>query len=367
MTTHVAVLGLGRMGRAISSRLADRGFHVTGWTRSSGAEPELGDAEVVLLALFDGPACAEVLERCPLGPSTLVVNTSTVDPEEAAELARYVEKQGARYLHAPVLGSVPAVIGGTLLVLAGGGPEERADAWPVLSALGEVWQVGGVTDAAGLKLVAAGALGQSLVAVGNSRAHGRDLGLDPSRVLDLLERTPLGTTAQRIRVDRSGPADFALGALAKDLDLLARHSPASVSVEVADPDDDVAVLAAPTPPIDPAVLEPLQAYTAGHATGDPAHFRRAFLTTAHVEGVRDGEFVSWSLDDYCALFSGRPADDEASRRRRIDSIEVRGGVATATMTLRHGPDAFTDKFVLVRVDGRWFIANKVYERAPRSQ
>lgn len=110
------------------------------------------------------------------------------------------------------------------------------------------------------------------------------------------------------------------------------------------------------------VLMPLQAYARGHATGDPAYFRQAFLPTAHVEGLREGAFSSWTMDDYCALFDGSPAPDEATRRRSIDEVHVCGTVATATMTLHHGASTFTDMFVLVHVDGRWRIANKVYHR-----
>ncbi|KOV13540.1 dehydrogenase [Streptomyces sp. XY413] len=111
-----------------------------------------------------------------------------------------------------------------------------------------------------------------------------------------------------------------------------------------------------------AALEPLRAYMRGHATGDPVHFRGAFLPTAHIEGIRDGGFVSWPLDEYCALFPGRPAPDEPSRSRRIDAIDVRGTVATATMTLSHGTETFTDVFLLVRTGDGWRIANKAYHR-----
>jgi hypothetical protein len=110
------------------------------------------------------------------------------------------------------------------------------------------------------------------------------------------------------------------------------------------------------------VLVPLRAYVAGHATGDPARFTEAFLPSAHIEGVRDGAFVSWDLETYRGLFSGHPADDEADRRRRLETFTATETVATATMTLWHGPDTFTDAFVLLQVDGRWWIANKVYER-----
>jgi hypothetical protein len=110
------------------------------------------------------------------------------------------------------------------------------------------------------------------------------------------------------------------------------------------------------------VTAPLRAYIRGHATGDPAHFRAAFLPTGHIEGIRDGAFVSWTVEEYCSLFSGQPAADERTRSRRIDAVDMHGTVATASMTLVHGTDTFTDVFLLVLVDGRWRIANKAYHR-----
>jgi hypothetical protein len=90
------------------------------------------------------------------------------------------------------------------------------------------------------------------------------------------------------------------------------------------------------------------------------------LSSAHVPSasslIRNGTFVSWRLDDYFALFHGQPAPDEPTRSRHIDAVDVRGTVATASMILRHGPDTFTDVFLLVLVDGRRRIANKAYHR-----
>jgi hypothetical protein len=104
----------------------------------------------------------------------------------------------------------------------------------------------------------------------------------------------------------------------------------------------------------------LESYLQGHATGDPAHMRNAFLPTAHIEGIREGRFTSWTLDEYCALFTGTPAVDEATRRRQIDHIDVSGTAAYARATLVHGSVTFTDYFVLLKVEGSWKIANKVY-------
>jgi hypothetical protein len=119
-------------------------------------------------------------------------------------------------------------------------------------------------------------------------------------------------------------------------------------------------------PDDDAVRAPLNHYLQGHATGDPSHMRKAFLPTAHIEGVRDGKFVSWTLDEYCARFSGRPDADESTRRRTIDVVDVSGNAAMARATLVHGATTFTDYFVLLKVGDEWKIANKVYTAVRRS-
>ena len=87
------------------------------------------------------------------------------------------------------------------------------------------------------------------------------------------------------------------------------RSAAELAGSPAGPEADI-TLAATTPAIGDDVLRPLRTYIRGHATGDPAHFRKAFLPTAHIEGIRNGRIVSWSLDDYRALFDGQPAPDK---------------------------------------------------------
>jgi hypothetical protein len=101
-------------------------------------------------------------------------------------------------------------------------------------------------------------------------------------------------------------------------------------------------------------------YFQGHATGDASYMRKAFLPTAHIEGIREGKFTSWTLDEYCALFKGKPASDESTRQRTIDQIDVSGNSAMAKATLVHGETVFTDYFVLLKVGDEWKIANKVY-------
>lgn len=105
-------------------------------------------------------------------------------------------------------------------------------------------------------------------------------------------------------------------------------------------------------------------YFKGHATGSGEEMRKAFLPTAHIEGNRQGKFTSWTVDDYVRNFSGKPAADEASRKRTIDRVDVAGTAAMARATLVHGQTTFVDYFVLLKVDGAWKIANKVYTSSP---
>lgn len=112
-----------------------------------------------------------------------------------------------------------------------------------------------------------------------------------------------------------------------------------------------------------AVYATIEQYFDGHATQDGARLREAFLPTACIEGHRQGALTRWTLDDYCAQFTGTPAADEATRERRIDWIEVIGDAASVRATLIHGDAKFTDYFLLLKVDERWRIASKVYHRA----
>ncbi|MFF9018092.1 nuclear transport factor 2 family protein [Streptomyces sp. NPDC014870] len=377
----IAVLGLGRMGAALATRLAAQGWDVVGWTRSGRApgpvevtaDPgaAVAKADVVILSLFDGPACREVLDDVgdALRAGTVVLNTSTIAPAEAAEFARRI---GRSYVHAPVLGSVPAATAGALRILVAADQDTFDGVRPVLEALGAPHRVDDAPTAAALKLIANNSLAGAVLALRDALRQGDALGLPRDQVLDVLELGQLGGLVARKRPFLTGPptagtAEFTLGALAKDMDLLAAASDtplrdaAGLAASLGVPDADIAV-AATGPGVDDAVLEPLRVYIRGHATGDPAHFRDAFLPTAHIEGLRDGAFVSWDLDEYCALFPGHPAPDEPTRSRRIDVTAVHGTVATATMTLHHGADTFTDLFLLAHVDDGWRIANKAYHR-----
>ena len=124
------------------------------------------------------------------------------------------------------------------------------------------------------------------------------------------------------------------------------------------------ILAA-TPDETAEARKPLEAYLKGHASGDGAYMRQAFLPSAHIEGIRDGKFLSWTAEEYIAGFKGKPPADEAQRKRSIDAVDVSGNAAMARVTLDYPNGTFTDYFVLLKLDGEWKIANKVWARNPK--
>lgn len=113
-----------------------------------------------------------------------------------------------------------------------------------------------------------------------------------------------------------------------------------------------------------AVRAAIDQYFKGHSTARSDEMAAAFLPSAHIEGIRDGVFTSWTASEYSGRFGGRPAADEASRKRTIDDVDVSGTAAMAKATLVHGATTFTDYFVLLKVNGQWKIANKVYSSRP---
>ncbi len=66
----------------------------------------------------------------------------------------------------------------------------------------------------------------------------------------------------------------------------------------------------------------LEHYLAGHATGDGAHHKMVFHPDSRLYFNRDGKFSTRTSAEYIAGSPGKPAADEALRKRRIVSVDV---------------------------------------------
>ena len=110
---------------------------------------------------------------------------------------------------------------------------------------------------------------------------------------------------------------------------------------------------------------PLKAYLDGHATGEEAHFRRAFASDAVLIGIKNGTYGQRPAEDYIRQSAtGAPPANEAQRRRRIISLTVTGDVATGIIELDYPHMKALDHMSLLKRDGEWRIVAKVYDARP---
>lgn len=109
-----------------------------------------------------------------------------------------------------------------------------------------------------------------------------------------------------------------------------------------------------------AVKLPLNKYLAAHATGNRELIHQAFYKDARIMAFRDGNFTNWSVEEFAERFNGKPADDEAKRKRAIKTIEISGTAAIAKIVLDYPTIRFTDLMTLLKIDGEWKIVNKSF-------
>ena len=216
MTTPmaVAVVGTGRMGRAMVATLRRAGFPVHVWNRTDATAREVGEltgavvaetpadavagADVAISSLADDGAVIDTYTGpagvvAGLHEGHVVLEMSTIAPRTVRQMAALVEERGATLLDAPVSGSVPAVEKGELTIMVGGDGSAMGRARPALDALAtKVFHVGALGAGATVKLAV------------NSLVHAIDVGLSEALVL-----------AEKAGVDRSAAYDvFAAGAAA---------------------------------------------------------------------------------------------------------------------------------------------------------
>lgn len=157
----VAVLGIGRMGLPMATRLCQAGLKVHAWNRNPAKAEPLGalgatlhrqpadavqEADVVISMLENGPVVEQVLfglgTSQAMKPGALIVDMASIKPVEARDHAARLEALGLRHIDAPVSGGTVAAEAGTLAIMAGGQAADLAQALPVLQHLGTTVHVG---------------------------------------------------------------------------------------------------------------------------------------------------------------------------------------------------------------------------------
>lgn len=147
---RIAVLGLGRMGQAVATRLLDRNYDVVVWNRTPGKAGDLttrgaqeaaslseavSDVDVVMTFLTADAAVRQVyLEDNGVvdhaGTETILIDMSTVSPDTSRTVER--ASSPGQFIDAPILGGPEVTAEGKAKLLVGG--DERT-----VKALDKLW------------------------------------------------------------------------------------------------------------------------------------------------------------------------------------------------------------------------------------
>lgn len=172
--TTVAFLGLGHMGSPMANNLLQKGHALRVFDVNQQAVNELVQkgatatqtpaeaakgAEFIITMLPNGDIVRQVLLGKDgvsegLSPNALVIDMSTIHPLQTDALIHEMKEKGISMMDAPVGRTSVNAIDGTLLILAGGTPEQVERARPVLMCMGnELVEAGGPGMGIRVKLI----------------------------------------------------------------------------------------------------------------------------------------------------------------------------------------------------------------------
>lgn len=216
----VGIIGLGRMGTALATRLQGCGHDIVVWNRTPDKAKGLVEvgavlagspaavveqSEAIIICLLDADALEAVFsgDQGILSADVngkLFIEMSTVQPKTQRALAERVSAKGGAYVECPVSGSTGPAREGRLIGLAGGAPGDVARARPILEQLcRRIEHAGPVGSGASLKLAVNLPLVVYYQALGEAYSLCRHLGLDPERIVDLFSDTSGGANILKAR------------------------------------------------------------------------------------------------------------------------------------------------------------------------
>lgn len=249
MELRIGIVGLGLVGSALSARLMEAGYRVSGFDIASGQLTRLKEAgglacssaqavaaseHLVLLSLPTLAISKSVVEDIlpTLQPGAIVVDTTTGSPEESAEISALLAARGVRYVEALIGGSSSQVRAGEAMLMCGGQEEAYRRCEQLFrTCFRDVFYLGACGTATRMKLVLNLVLGLNRAVLAEALSFAASCGLDPAAALGILKSSPaysrvMDTKGARMVENRFEP-EARLTQHLKDvrviLDLGARH------------------------------------------------------------------------------------------------------------------------------------------------
>jgi len=229
--TTISLLGCGLMGTPMATRLLNHGYTLAAWNRTRSKADALAakgarvadtpaqavvDADIVITMLEHGGVVEDVLfnpalpgASLGLKAGALVIDMSSILPEQAQAHGPRLAAQGVAYLDAPVSGGTVGAEAGTLAIMAGGVEADFERARPVLEVLGRPVHVGPTGSGQLTKLANQMIVGITIGAVAEALLLAQRGGADPAKVRQALRGGFAESRILEVHGQRMVDGDFA--------------------------------------------------------------------------------------------------------------------------------------------------------------
>jgi 3-hydroxyisobutyrate dehydrogenase len=158
-------------------------------------------------------------------PGLTLIDTSTVGIVASKKMAEAARRVGVAFLDATVSGSVGPATEGKLSFMVGGERAALEAVEPVLRAMSErIYHVGPNGAGSAMKVIVNLMIGMTVLTVAETLTLGRQAGLDPNQMLEILGVTAVSSphlkNKGKMMVERQFEPAFALKYMQKDFDLI---------------------------------------------------------------------------------------------------------------------------------------------------
>lgn len=218
----IAFIGLGNMGAPMALNLVKAGHEVSvydlvdtamrrleeaGARAAASAQDATNGVEVVISMLPAGQHVRRLYMGQPdasglfdaLEGKPLIIDASTISPQDARTVGEAAAERGLSYLDAPVSGGVGGAQAGTLTFIVGGSQAGFEQARPVLEAMGKnIFHAGEVGAGQVAKICNNMLLGILMSGTAEALALGVKNGLDPAVLSEIMKQSSGGNWALNV-------------------------------------------------------------------------------------------------------------------------------------------------------------------------
>lgn len=241
---RIGFIGLGTMGEPMVANLLNKGYAVTVYNRTAAkteASQALGAsvastpaeaaqaADVLISIISNDQATEEVYYGeqgifAGLHDGLTIIDSSTLSPGLVTRIASDLAAKQVAFLDAPVTGSKPAAVAGTLLFMIGGQETVMQANMDVFQALGtKVLFMGENGNGAIAKLAHNTVVGINNVALAEGCAIASKANLPMDNFIDLIRSGSAGSKAAELKgnkiIDHDFANQFSLNLMLKDMKL----------------------------------------------------------------------------------------------------------------------------------------------------